>query len=469
MAQLIARDEQLNQLNRILQTALGSSLQIVFVTGEAGAGKTVLIDAFIEQVRRRVPELLTAGSKCHAIAGGHQEPYLPFVQILSALVADKEDNALTSGLRRIVTDVAPDWIAVIPIVGDVIAAGTRTIQAAQREFSEQGTGIDTQRRMVQYTNVLNQIAQTVPLLLWIDDLHWSDSATLNLISFLADHASESRIMLIAAYRPTDIIDTPHGQPHPAKPLVSKLKRYQQCLEVPVPNFSRADVESLLSLSRHQFPEPFVERLWRHSGGNALFVRQYITLLHARRLLKRERGSFVLAQSEIEIDIPTTVQAVIEQRLGLIDQDMRRMLSVASVQGERFTSRVLTNLLSTSELDVLEKLNLLARTHHLIHELSSQPLISKVGTQYQFIHVLIQQVLYNNLSAGQRRHLHLTIAQLLETLYGQEASQHAADIAIHFERGGDLARAIEYHLQASRNALDVLALDDALDHAEQHGN
>ena len=204
MAQLIARDKQLNQLNTILQKALQGSLQIVFVTGEAGAGKTVLIEAFIERVRRRVPELLTAGSKCHAIAGGHQEPYLPFVQILSALVADKEDNTLTEGLRRIVTDVAPDWIAVIPVIGDVIAAATRTIQATRREFSDQGTGIDTQRRMVQYTNVFNQMAQTVPLLLWIDDLHWSDRATLNLISFLADHASDSRIMLIAAYRPTDI-------------------------------------------------------------------------------------------------------------------------------------------------------------------------------------------------------------------------------------------------------------------------
>jgi tetratricopeptide (TPR) repeat protein len=189
-------------------------------------------------------------------------------------------------------------------------------------------------------------------------------------------------------------------------------------------------------------------------------------LHERSLVREEQGAFVLVQQEIEIDIPDSVQAVIEERLDLIGKDLHRLLSYASVQGERFVGTVLAQLLRSDEIDVLERLNLLERVHKLIRELEASHLIIKVGGEYQFIHALIQQTLYNNLSVGQRRHLHGAIAQLLESLYGENASLYAADLAIHFERGGDMTKAIPYYLQAGRAALAIFALDDALLYAEK---
>jgi predicted ATPase len=461
---LIGREEQSRQLNTSLNQTMGGRMQIVFVTGEAGIGKTTLVTAFLDAAKKK-PDLLIARSKCYAVAGSQHEPYLPFLQILEAVIAEKPDDAIWNRLRRGMAEIAPDWLAVIPGVGNIIAAAVRTYQWGQREFGQQPGTVDTSRRMVQYANALRLVAETIPLVIWIDDLHWADSATLDLLSFLADQASDTRILLVGAYRPTDVAIQEQGKPHPLRSLVSKLERYHQCTKIELPAFSAEDLVKFLTRGGHNLPSSFVNLLWRQSGGNPLFVQEYVALMHMRGLLKRDRGIFVLAQPDVEVEIPGTVQAVIEQRLALISQDLQHLLSYASVQGERFASRVLAQLLTTPELDVLEKLNLLDRVHNLIRELEAQHLIVKVGAEYQFIHALIQQVLYNNLSAGQRCQLHSAIAQLLENLYGESAEQYAADLAIHFHRGGIYERAIHYYLQASHNALGVSAFDDAIGHAE----
>jgi len=463
MSTLTGRENQLNKLQTVLQSAIQGKLQTVFVTGEAGVGKTTLVAEFIKQAKQQIPDLVVANSKCQDVAGSQQEPYSPFIEILQAILAEKQSNSTWDIIRRSILELGPDWAEQIPGIGSLIGTLIKTVNWVQGEFRNQEQGADLNRRLVQYVNILRVASKTAPLLLWIDDLHWSDSATVDLISFLADHAHDIRAMLITTYRPMDISHQVQGQPHPVKRLVDKLKRYQQGIEIAISVLTLDDVKKFLELSKYNFSQFFIEQLHRQSGGNPLFIKEYLKLLHDRRVLKRERGIFVLNQPEIQIEIPTTVQSVIEQRLSLIENDLRRVLLYASVQGERFASKILTQLLAAPELDLLERLNLLERVHNLIHELEEQHLVIKVGTEYQFIHILIQQVLYNDLSDGQRRQLHLTIAQLLENLYGENANQYATDLASHFERGRDIERAIHYYLQASNNALAVFSLDDAILH------
>lgn len=463
---LIGRETELKQLNQILQKAVKGKLQIVFVTGEAGIGKTALVSTFLQQAKSNFPDLFTASSKCQAIAGSQQDPYLPFVRILEQIATAKKDNKGWERLRRGIVELGPDWLQILPGAGNLMAAVMRTAQWGQRELSQQGEGIDLSRRQIQYTNILRLTAETTPLLLYIDDLHWADTATLDLISFIADYAADIRLMLVATYRPTDIAHGKDGQSHPVKLLIQRLQRYKLATEIHVPNFTRQNLEAFLEHSQHQLPEPFKERIWQQSGGNPLFIREYVILLHDKRLLKRQKGAYVLVGKEVAIEVPTTVQHVIEQRLGLIAQELRRALAYASVQGERFTSKVLAELLASSELDLLERLNLLERVHNLIRELEEQHLVVRIGAEYQFVHVLIQQVLYNDLSQAQHAQLHLAIAQLLENLYGENARIYATDLAFHFERGKNVPKAIAYYLQAGENALAVLALDEALTAAQK---
>ena len=456
MPDLVAREKQLDQLKAILKSAIGGRLQIVFVTGETGAGKTVLVETFAEQAKRDVPELFTAGSKCGTIAGGHQEPYLPFLHILKAVSTGKKGNAMRDLLRRGLAELAPDWIQLVPVVGGPIAAIISTAQWGGREFGVREQVPDVNSRPMQYTEILRRAAETAPLLLWIDDLHWSDVATVNLISYLAGYAKDTRIMLVITYCPTDIVYWVQGRPHPVKQLVDELKcPPPRCVELPVTAFTLADVEEFLTMSEHCLPPAFVKRLWRNSGGNPLFVKEYVELLDA---LGQERRDYVLTP-DAEIEIPTNVYAVIEQRLSLIEPSLRKVLSYASIQGERFASNILVQLLESPELEILEKLDSLEQVHKLIRESKAQRLV-KVGMEYQFIHAVIQQFIYDKLSTGRRGRLHLTTAQVLENLYGERAEQHAPDLAIHFERGDNWERALHYYSQASRHARNFMALDDA---------
>ncbi|GAP15981.1 protein containg AAA ATPase domain [Longilinea arvoryzae] len=457
---LVSREKELALLSAALDRAQAGSFQIVFVTGEPGAGKTALVETFIEHARKQYPDLLTGEGKCFEISGAGQEPYSPFLSLLDGIYTSPSVNAGWILLTRAMADLAPDWLQILP-AGNVAAAVIRSIQWGQREFGDKGEGIDKQRHMVQFANILRLASKDHPVLLWVDDLQWSDNASLDLISFLADQISTEHILLICAFRPTDVASpTPFG-PHPVRKLVSQLKQHARCSEIKLSNFTLANTEQYLELREHHLPRAFIKRLWRESGGNPLFIREYLALLHAKHLTQREKGYFILAQPEVEVEIPPSVEAVIHQRLDLIAQDLKHLLSYASVQGERFTSHVLTGSLgTTAELPVLDALDRLESDYKLISELEDKQLVVKFGAGYKFVHALIQQVLYKELSGSQRRLLHLTIARLLEQLYSTEAPAYATELAHHYELGGDIPRALDYYHQAVQNALAVQSLDDA---------
>ena len=172
-------------------------------------------------------------------------------------------------------------------------------------------------------------------------------------------------MLILTYRPADVLSLAAGGTHPARRLIQKLNRYEQCKEIKLVGFAEDDVKDFLVRSGHAFPESFVLRLQQRSGGNPLFLQEYVSLLHARHLVQRKGGAFVLTQSDVEAEIPTTIQSVIQQRLDLVPGDLRQLLTYASVQGEQFWSQILADLSEISDLVVLDKLNRLEKVHGLI--------------------------------------------------------------------------------------------------------
>lgn len=463
--ELVSRQDQLAQLDELLQRALRGQMQTALITGEAGIGKTALLDAFITRTLQRHPDMFVARGKCYEIAGIGQEPYAPFVQLLDEIVSGKKNNLTWDRLRLSLVDLAPDWLQQLP-GGNLGAALVRTIPWG-REAGEKVESADKQRRMVQFANALRLASHTAPMLLAIDDMHWSDIATLELLSFLADQLAISPILVILLYRPGQVAQRLHGEPHPVRRLVSQLKRFGRCIEIEVPYFSTADVQTFLQQREYQFPEDLVEQISQQSGGNPLFLREYLNLLHARGNVQREGSKIVLAGDPAQMVIPSSVEAVIQQRLEMIATDLRGLLAYASVQGERFATQVLTGTINEMpESKILRYLNQLEDDYRLVSELEDQRLVVKVGPEYRFVHALLQQVLYQDLSEGQRRLLHQVIARLLESLYGDEANAHAAYLANHYEMGGNIPRAINYYFQACQNAIAVQALGDALELAQK---
>ena len=317
--------------------------------------------------------------------------------------------------------------------------------------------------MVQFANALRLASHNSPMLLAIDDLHWSDQASLELLSFLSDQLGMAPILLVLLFRPRNVTQRLNSEANPVRRLVNQLKRIGICAEIDLPSFGLENVREFVSRMNYRFPDAFTERLWQQSKGNPLFIREYLTLLHARAQILREQDALMLTKEAESAPIPASIETVIQQRLELIAGDLRQLLAHASVQGERFASQVLAGTVNEMpESSILRYLNQLEDDYRLVSELEDQRLVVKVGPEYRFVHALLQQVLYQELSEGQRRLLHQVIARLLESLYGEEANQHAGNLANHYEQGGNLPRAINYYFQACQNALSVQALDDALE-------
>lgn len=150
MTNIVARDVQLASLASILNQALDGRLQIVFLTGEAGVGKTALLGAFVEQTRKQNPDISIAGSRCQAVTGSTTSPFQPFEQILASLLTESSNPTVQNRVIRILNDVAPDWLGAIPVVGGVIAAVVRTAQSAWRELRVGEAAENSQLRLVQF-------------------------------------------------------------------------------------------------------------------------------------------------------------------------------------------------------------------------------------------------------------------------------------------------------------------------------
>jgi predicted ATPase len=457
--ELVSRQDQLARLEDNLQRALRSQMQIALITGEAGIGKTVLLDEFISRSQRLHPELFVARSKCYEVAGIGQEPYAPFVQLLDEIVNGKKSSITWDRLRVSLVELAPDWLQHLP--------GGNLGAAIIRSAGEKIESADKQRRMVQFVNAMRLASHNSPVLLAIDDIHWSDQASIELLSFMTEQLLMSPIMLVLLFRPGSITQRVQGESHPIRRMVTQFKRIGRCTELELPYFTQIDVHELVSSLNYRFSVSFIERLWQQSNGNPMFIREFLTLLHTRALIQREQGYLTLSVDPETVDIPTSTKAIIQQRLEYIATDLRQLLSHASVQGERFVSQVLAGTVNDiPESSIMKYLNQLEDDYRLVSELEDQRLVVKVGPEYRFVHALLQQVLYQELSEGQRRLLHQVIARLLESLYGEEASRHSVTLANHYELGGNLPRAINYYFQACQNAIAVQALDDALELAHK---
>lgn len=464
--ELVARQEQLSQLEELLQRALRGQMQIALVTGESGIGKTFLLDEFFARVTSLHPELFACKSKCFEAVGSVQDPYTPVVQFLDEIVAAKRDSITWDRLRLSLVELAPDWLQPLP-GGNLGVALVRAAAPEHDAAGDKSQTNDLQRRMVQFVNAMRLTSHNAPMILAIDDLQWCDKPTLQLLTFLADQLPISPILLVLMYRPSAVAHRQHGEMHPVRQTVTQLKRFGRCVEIPLPNFQKEEIHQFLVHQNYAFPEPVIEQLAQRSEGNPLFLREYLSLLHARNQIVRDQDHFQLAPEAQGSEIPDNVEMLIQERLDLIAGDLQRLLSHTSARTDRFATQVLTGTLKKiPESRIYKYLNQLEDDYRLISELEDQRLVVKVGPEYRFVHALLQQVLYQDLSDSQRKLLHQVIARMLESLYGDDLTPNALYLARHYELGGSLPRAINYYFMACQHAIAGQSLNEALELAQK---
>ncbi|MCJ7627515.1 MAG: hypothetical protein MUO50_03905, partial [Longimicrobiales bacterium] len=321
----------------------------------------------------------------------------------------------------------------------------------------------------QYVRVLRSVAREKPLLLVVDDLQWADAGSLGLLFELGKKIAGSPILILGMYRTTEVALGRDGARHPLEPVVNELAAVFGKVTV---EFSakadRAFVDALIGTEPNALGPAFRDSLFRQTQGHALFTVELLRDLEQQGFLTRDAENRRV-QGDTEIDwnrLPARVDAVIAERIGRLAPELQRLLSVAAVEGERFTLEAVARIQGVEPHELLAVVNLeLEKRHQLVSAEGLARVNGQRLSTYRFRHILFQRHLYDTLNEVERPYLHERIGEALEELHGECKSEIALPLARHFQEAGLAERAAFYLYMAGKQAEASSAPSEALVHFE----
>ncbi|MFO1340495.1 MAG: AAA family ATPase [Burkholderiaceae bacterium] len=462
---LVGRAEALAQLGTLLDTALAGQRQMVLVGGEAGIGKTALLRRLTAPARAAGAWVAT-GQCIEQLGGG--EPYLPVLDALAELSRGPEGAPWLAALRQ----VAPTWLAQLPWL----------VPPAEQAALRQALAGALQDRMLrEFGALLDVVTPSRPLVLVVEDLHWSDHATVSLLGYLARRRSPARVLLVASYRP---IDAALGD-HAMQALRQELRLHKLCTELMLEPFSELDIDHYLRArlgehlpGRH---EALARALHAHTEGLPLFVANLVDDLEREGAFAPGAGDASLDPAALlaRLQVPDTLSGVIERQIARLPGELRALLEAAAVLGLEFAHPALATLLGWDADLLRARCDGLARRAEWLRSAGLATLAHVPGgalaARFAFRHALHRRVFCERQSPAQRLQLHLQAAEALQALFGPQADRNAAEVALHFEAAAELApqvgvqlpavgqQALAWRLRAAASAVAVHAPEDALAH------
>ena len=430
----------------------------MLLTGEAGYGKSSLVKAFLTLLSTSGAGYKVACTSCSA-QSGRDEPLWPFSDVMSQLLESRTKEIGEAALD-VLLELAPSWASVIPIAGDVIGASIRTAQVV-RERTRVNAMPNPDKLMREYVGALSKVATKQAVLIFIDDLHWSDSASTRLLSHLARHAGNMRVLVLVAYRSSDVA----VEGHPLCKLIDEILRYDADAEIPLLPLSLDGVRAMARrlYANNKFPDSLYTVLYERSGGAPLFVAESLRLMQSRgELAKDSRDSRWMVDHELGDDeLPRSVEAVIHNRVERLPPVLREALSLAAVQGKRFETAVLAHVMDKGELDIMKLLEPAEKLHDLIDYAGDLELDHDMTARYQFTSSVVQRELLESLRGKRRLIAYRKTAEGIEALWDGNAADYAPQLAKLYETGKVWDKACDYALINAEQARAAGAVVEAI--------
>ena len=444
----VGRQHELDRLHAAFEAASASPGLMVSIAGDAGMGKTTLVEDFLADLDTRGAPVWIGRGRCSERLG-KSEAFVPILDCLDDLSRGPMGAEASEAMAR----TAPTWLSQLAPEREAVS-GT----------AKQRASLDRMRR--ELVRFLEELSSTRPVVLFLDDVHWVDASTCDLIAFLGDRITQMRVLVIVTARPVELL----GE-HPFPPVQFTLERRDACRTMGLDFLTPEDIHSYLGrqFPSNSFPPTFAGVVHERTEGNPLFMRDMIGFLIDRRILIERDGVWSLQRdvADIRTMIPDNTQSMIRLKMDQFDATDRRILQCGAVQGVVFDSAVVSRVLSIEPADVEERLQALERAHRFVRADGERECADHSWClRFRFAHVFYQNALHTDLAPSRRASLSLAVAESIVSLAGGPNRAPASEVALLFEVGRDHDSASQYLLRAARNAARVFAYPEAILLAER---
>jgi len=444
---LVDREAELAQLYQWFATALRGERQIVFIAGEAGIGKTTLVEALVAQLGTEEALWIGRGQCIDQYGAG--EAYLPILEALGRLARAPEGTRLVEILRQ----QAPSWLVQMPAL----------VPEAERDVLQRTASATTRERMLrELAEAVETLTAERPLVLVLEDLHWSDPSTLAWLAYAARRPDQARLLVLGTYRPVETIVRDNS----VRTMTRELLRHGQCAELVLDYLSEEGVAAYLAhrCGGHALPRELARLIHQRTNGNPLFMINVVDDAVRRGMLQEGPEGWELPSgiAAVTLGVPESLRQLIEQHFKQASPKEQEVLAAASVAGSEFFVAAVATGVDQGTEDVEAQCADLARREQFLQARGME--IWPDGTvagRYRFIHPFHQEVLYDRVPVGRRARLHRQIGIRREAGYGARARELAAELAGHFAHGQDYPRAVYYFQRAAENALQLQAPQEAV--------
>jgi DNA-binding CsgD family transcriptional regulator/tetratricopeptide (TPR) repeat protein len=399
----------------------------MLLSGEPGVGKTRLANEVLARAVKAGFETLVG----HCLEHYQSVPFFGFTEALTdrPAVARSILEGTLSTDRPDVSFLLPGQATALPIEGHSSLTMFRAVTAA-----------------------LRGLAANRPLVLFLEDLHWADSATIGAIAYLAGHLRDTRLLVLGSYRDAEV-----GPQHPLQDLLREVVRHDLLQELPLSSLSLADTGQLIQVrfGLERASEELLELIHTRTGGNPLFAQEMCKALLEQEVLDPHSGHLTPTVVS-NMNLPTSVRSIIGQRVRRLPHSAQELVRLASVLGAEFELAQIVAASRRSESELVDDLDA-AFSARLLQERAGGP-----QSRLAFPHVLLQQAVYEDLSGSRRRLLHRAVADALERSVGNRPEAWV-DLARHLIGAGERDRALDYLVLAADHAAALYAHAEAVRH------
>ena len=450
---LIDRVEEMNLLKEAVDRAVNGEGGLVFLHGEAGIGKTRLTRELGAYARLRGMRVLYG--RCPALFRMDGVP--PYI-LWKEVVKDYLETCTPEQLYRVIGYYPAEVAKLVPELGQKL----RSIPQSFPISPEQ----EQNRLFEAVSQFITNISRETPLLVVLDDLQWTDPSSLLLLHYLARSVQKTPLLLLGAYRSTDI-----DAKHPLSPVLTELNRERLPQSIHLKRMSLNDVSEMIKniLEQEDVPEEFCTLVYEKTKGNPFFAEEVIKSLKEEDVIYREENRWKIKEVS-KIEFPETVKSVIKTRIDRLDDECQNILTLASFVGNDFSFEALHGVTGIEEDRLLELMERMLKTG-LVEERAIRG-----EDVYCFADVMVRDVVHEEVSHLRHKKLHASVGNALEKVYAKNIDQHFGELAYHFLEAGDKDKALDYFLKAGEKAQKVYAHNEAfsyLQHAlellEEQGN